>query len=296
MSILSILVDSIFFTDLKYIILWDDAIVDGATEAPLYLIELEKENELLELLFKKYDKGIATYFQSPYALETLQKYYSTFTYPQVEIEKDNFQKGIFGFYDPRILPNYLETLYTQDKVDEFFAGTALWLTPRVEDESLAHFAFRTKRGSFDSVSLTLENFINEENISLDFNNIFLPTIEDLAVYSQERTIDYTQIKFFDEMEKVIFIDKLFIQYKKNNYKVDNQINREKVNKLFNEAKSLDIETEAGIYKYILLSFLLDKPLATFSFYQKLLKDIDEETKIEIMDDYLSNKIKRGKII
>ena len=246
--------DKIFLTDLNHTILWDDEIIDDATETPLYLVELEQEDELVEELLNKHEKSIATYFQSPYGLEALQRYYSTFTYPKIELEEADFKKGIFGFYDPNILPNYLETLYNEEKTDEFFVGIALWLTPRVEDESLAHFEFRTKRGNFKSVSLVLENFLEEENIALNFDNISLPSVENLDNYVQNRVIDHRQIELFEKVEIETFVEAVFVEFEENKeaFMYDEMVLKAlSMNKFYPRAKELGFE----IYYFILLCCL-----------------------------------------
>jgi len=277
--------DKIFLTNLKHMTLWHDDIVDDTDETPLYLIELNKEDELLELLLKQYNKSIATYFQSPYDLETLQKYYSTFTYLQIEVERDDFRKGIFGFYDPKILPNYLETLYTQEKVDEFFAGIALWLIPTVEDESLAHLAFRTKRGSFESVSLLLENFLNEEDISLNFDNISLPTIENLELYVQPRVVDHEQIKLFKKIEVEKFVNAVFDEFKENNepFMQDEwKLRNLAITEFYGRGKELGLETEAGIYYYILHCCLNEKNFQNESIEDEIKSHKEEFKKINFL--------------
>jgi len=277
--------DKIFLTNLSHMTLWHDDIVDDTDETPLYLVELKKEDELLDLLLKKHEKGIATYFQTPYDLSRLQKYYSTFTYPQIEVEKDDFKKGIFGFYDPNILANYLETLYTDEKVDEFFAGIALWFTPKVEDETLAHLAYRTKRGGFESVSLMLQNFLDEENISLNFDNISLPTIENLEYYAQNRVIDNEQIKLFEKIEVEKFIDAVFEEFKENNepfMKNEWELRNLALTQFYPKAKGLGLSTEAGIYLYILLCCLNMEYANNQKVHSQIEKHVEEFKKINFL--------------
>ena len=288
--------DKILLTDLNHTTLWHNDIVDNTDETPLYLVELKKEDELLELLLNKHDKSIATYFQTPYDLETLQKYYSTFTYPQIEVEKDDLKKAIFGFYDPNILPNYLETLYSDEKVDEFFAGVAVWQTPKVEDEALAHLAFRTKRGGVESVSLLLEHFINEKSIVLDFDNISLPTIENLDLYVQERIIDHEQIKLFKKIEVEKFVDAVFNEFEDDSESfMKDEINLKHLSltQFYPEAKRLELETEAGVYFYILLCCLSKGSIDS----QKIKKQTelyDEEfQKINFLKEEIENYRKIG---
>ena len=193
--------EKILFSNLNHTDLWHEELFENEQEVPLYLIELEKENELLDHLLTQHKESIATYFISPYDIETLKRYYSVFTHVNIEVEADNFQKAIFGFYDPNILSNYIQTLYNQDKIDEFFAGIAMWLSPSIEKEGELYLAFRSKAGHIDDVSLQLEPLLEEEHPMLNFEDVSLPTLANLKEYAHEIYIDQKQLAVFEEMEK-----------------------------------------------------------------------------------------------
>ena len=280
--------EKILFSGLKHIDLWHEELFENELEVPLYLIELDKKNELLDYLLSQHTQSIATYFISPYSLETLQTYYSMFTYVNIEVEENNSNKGIFGFYDPNILSNYIQTLYNEEKVDEFFAGTALWLVPSVEKEDELYIAFRDKDGQIEDVNLQLSNLIEEETPMFDFNNISLPTLVNLEEYAHEVEIDYEQVQILDGFEKQKYLDEVFVRAKEDEYvfKNDEKTNREKANELFDEAKGLGVESEDGVYKYIIIALLANKPLKEFAFYGELGQVSNKDAKKEIVNETL----------
>jgi len=283
--------EKILFSQLNHTDLWHEELFENEQEVPLYLIELEKDNDLLDYLLSKHKESIATYFISPYSIETLQAYYSRFTHVNIEVEKENFQKGIFGFYDPNVLSNYIQTLYTQEKIDEFFIGAAMWLAPSVEKADELYIAYRTKEAAVEDVNLQLKHFIKEEHPMIDFDDVSLPTLANLEAYTHEVFIDQIQIAMFDEMEKMKFIDNIFKAYKEEGHQFyhPETFNKELALKLFDEAKSLNIVSEAGIYRYILLGLTVLKPMKELKLYHDIVNTENEESKIRIMDDFM-NKI------
>ena len=198
----------LLISNLDYLDLWHEKIEDNAEAVPLYLVELTKESELFTYLLNNHEEKLATYFISPYDIKNFQRYYSRFTYPRIEIEEDDFREGVFGFYDPTILKDYLQTLYTQEKVDEFFAGIAYCFTPSHEDEARLHMGWKDKNEKLDDVSLLLENFLEVKKPSLDFENVSLPDISNLNDYVEDRVIDNMQVKMFDDMTKTHLINKI----------------------------------------------------------------------------------------
>ena len=295
--------EKILFSNLNHTDLWHEELFENEQEVPLYLVELEKENELLDYLLNHHKESIATYFISPYDIDTLQSYYSMFTHVNIEIEADNFQKGIFGFYDPKILPNYIQTLYNQEKIDEFFAGIAMWLSPSVEKEDELYLAFRSKAGHIDDVSLQLEPLMEEEQPMLNFDDVSFPTIPDLETYVHEIYIDQKQLAVFEEMEKRKFVDKLFEAYQEDaeSFYRPESLNKEYALSLIDDAKKIGLESEGSIYRYVWLGLSITKPLNELSFYQKLLQTKEETTKIHLMDQLIEEikitqqrSIKHGK--
>jgi len=286
--------EKILFSGLNTVDLWHEELFENEQEVPLYLIELEKDNELLDYLLNNHKESIATYFISPYDIDTLQSYYSMFTHVNIEIEADDFQKGIFGFYDPNILSNYIQTLYNQEKISEFFAGVAMWLSPSVEKEDELYIAFRDKEGEVDDVSLDLTRLLEEENPSLNFDNVSLPTLANLEEYAHEVEIDSVQVKMFDDVEKTRFINGIFREYKAEGQILyhSEETNKELAFNLFDEAKSLNIVSEAGIYRYILIGLTVLEPMNKFDFFQDIVQAHDEDTKIEMMDKIMNDIINK----
>jgi hypothetical protein len=289
--------EKILFSELNHVDLWHEELFENEQEVPLYLIELEKENELLDYLLTQHTKSIATYFISPYSLETLQTYYSMFTHVNIEVEENNINKGIFGFYDPNILANYIQTLYTEEKIDEFFAGVAMWLSPSVDIETELYIAFRDKEGEVDDVTLDLSSLLQEENPSFNFDNASLPTLANLEAYAHEVTIEYVQVKMFDDVEKVKFIDDIFREYKAegHTFYYPEEFNKELAFNLFDEAQHLGFASEAGKYKYILLALLVSKPISELKIYNQLVLPSTEEQRIDMLDTLITNIIEKRRI-
>ena len=74
--------DKIVWSGLEYLDLWHDDLWEFEQEVPLFLIKLEKENELTDYLLNSTEKGSVSYCISPYRIEVLQRYYSFFTHPE----------------------------------------------------------------------------------------------------------------------------------------------------------------------------------------------------------------------
>jgi len=275
-------------SNLNYVDLWHSQIENNAEVVPLYLVELTKESEVFTYLLDNHEEKLATYFISPYDIKIFQRYYSRLTYPRIEIEEDDFREGVFGFYDPTILGDYVQTLYTQEKVDEFFAGIAYCFAPNFEDETNLYMGWRDKNGKLDDVTLLLENFLETKEPSLDFSNVSLPNIENLNEYVDDRVIDHMQVKMFDDMNLTFFIRRLFSEYETDEI-VINLNEEEKMKRayrLVNEAKKINIETQAGLYRYVLLGLALSEPTVEFEFYIDMKNSNSELEKIEIMDETL----------
>jgi len=281
--------ESVVLSGLSYVDLWHEEMFELEQQRPLYLVELQKNNPLIQQLLEAYDKSIATYFISPYRLETLKSYYSFFTYVQIEEMQEQYSEAIFGFYDPNILPNYIQTLYNQEKIDEFFAGIAMWLSPSVEKEDELYLAFRSKAGHIEDVNLQLQPLLEEEQPSFNFDDVAFPDTHYL--HAHEVYIDQKQLAVFDEMEKQKFVDKLFEEYRFKGYNFYMDEEKQKALKSYNEAQTLGFKTEGGYYKYILLSMLLPQPLSQFDLYHKLLELREEEDKIALLEQAI-NEVKQ----
>ena len=268
--------------------LWHEELWENELSYPLYLVELDKENELLDYLLRQHKESVATYFISPYSLETLQTYYNKFTHVSLEIEEDDFQKALFGFYDPNTLPNYIQTLYNENKIDEFFAGIGMWLSPSVEKEDELYIAFRDKNGQIDDVSLQISNLLKEKTPMLYFDNVSLPTLHELESYVHEVSIDQRQLQLLNDAQKVKFINAAFLKMKDDAYSFydDEVVNKKKAFDLFDEAKLMGIESDDGVYKYIVLGLLKRMPINKTSLYEKLLAVSDETIKLELLNKNL----------
>jgi len=282
--------EKLLFSDLKYVNLWDEDIEAQAQSVPLHLVALKKATDITTYLLENDEKSIATYFLSPYDLEELQAYYSSFTLPNIEDTKDDFKKGIFGFYDPNVLSNYLKTLYKQDKVDEFFAGIAVWFSPSAIKENEFYIAYRGTDATVKDATLLLSNIdIKEKPLMLNFANISVPNIPNIEAYKTERTIDYVQVQIFRELAKKSFLEALFKEYKEEGEVFRHPMDTctELASSMYDEAKEVHgIQTEGGIYRYILLGLTALKPLQELSIYHELQTLTQEWEKVKLLDELM----------
>jgi hypothetical protein len=140
--------EKMVFSELNYLDLWDAELVENEQETPLYLIELQEDDTLTAWLIENHDKGATVYLQSTYDIETIQAYYSGYTFPYVEMEAkgydDETPRGIFGFYDPLVFPRFMQTLYTQEKRERFFAGASLFFIPSATQKNLCELYYLNK--------------------------------------------------------------------------------------------------------------------------------------------------------
>ncbi|SFV62914.1 hypothetical protein MNB_SV-8-178 [hydrothermal vent metagenome] len=277
--------EKIPWSGLNHLDLWHEDLWEHELEVPLYLVELEEDNELTEYLLANKDKDLASYFISPYRLDVLQHYYNFFTYP--EIDKEGFEKygrkeatpkgkewsrkAYFGFYDATVLADYIQTLYTEEKIDEFFAGVAMWFVPSSTQESELYIAFRDKEGQVDDVNLDLNQLLEVEAPMLNFDTVSFPTIPNLEDYAHEVTLDLKQMELFEQRHRRKFIDNVFFWAKRDGWAFygEENANKQKAMMMFDEANALGIETESAVYRYIVCGLSLDKPLKETALYDEL---------------------------
>lgn len=290
--------EKIPWSGLDYLDLWHEDLWEFEQEVPLFLIKLEKENELTDYLLHSTEKGSVSYCISPYQLEVLQHYYNFFTYP--EIDKEGFKKygrneptpkGMewsrkvyFGAFASDTLPDYIETLYSEEKIDEFFAGVAMWLVPSSVQESELYIAFRDKEGQVDDVNLDLNQLLEIETPMLNFDTVSFPTIPNLEDYAHEVTLDLKQMELFEQRHRRKFIDNVFYWAQKEGYTFyhPKEFNKQRALELFSEANTLGLESEDAVYKYIIYALLVLKPMQETTVYQKLRQMPNEETKTALL--------------
>jgi len=280
--------EKMMFSGLNHVDLWHEEFWELEQERPLYLVELEKDNDLADYLLSQHKESIATYFISPYGLEALRAYYRMFTLVTLEEEVDTFEKVLFGFYDPSVLPDYIDSLYTQEKVEEFFMGTAMWLMPNIEKEEVLYLAFRDKEGNIEDVSIDLTPFENEPFPSLDFQNVSLPNIPNLEAYAHEIEIDFAQLQLLEKSDRKKFILEVIDEATQQQLidKSKKEIAVKKAHQLFDEANEIGIESEIGVYHYIACSFAVNRSLKETTLYEKLLQSPDVEAKEELLEKSL----------
>ena len=123
------------------------------------------------------------------------------------------------------------------------------------------------------------------------------TLANLEEYVHEVSIDYVQVKMFDDVEKTRFINGVFREYADKGYTFyhHNEFNKERAFTFFDEAKYLGFISEAGKYKYILLALLVSKPIAELEIYSQLVLPSTEEHKIDMLDTLITNIMEKRRI-
>jgi len=159
--------------------------------------------------------------------------------------------------------------------------------PQIEDGLYAHFSFKFPSERIENVSLSLNNFINEKDAHIDFNNILVPS--EAKVYPIDRNIDQLQVNMFDNIERTVFINKVLKEFEEDNIVFQPTEEGSVINahNLFKEANKLEIYTEIGVYRYVLIGLLLNEPCDTFQYYENLRKSNNEFEKIIILDENLA---------
>ena len=280
--------EKVMLSALPYASLWHETWFELEQERPLYLVEPKRGGDLLRQLIKSRDKSIATYFISPCNIETLQAYYSRFTYVEIEERPGEYEKAIFGFYDPNVLPNYIKTLYSEEKIEEFFAGAAVWLAPSAENEDGVYIAYRSKSGAIADINLRLKHFIEEESPMLDFDDVRVPAATNLDAYAHEVCIDNTQMKIFDTLQKERFAKEALNRYISQGYE-EIETTRpwiEKAAALLSRGGKDGIGDEGVLEHYILLGLLLKQPMHSYGFYKHLLRLPTQEERREYIQRLL----------
>jgi hypothetical protein len=288
------------FSGLNYVDIWHEELWNHEFEIPLSLVELEKDNDFTDYLLNQHEEQLAIYFISPYDLYTLQQYYSKFSYPLIYVDTEKF-KGeehiYFYFYKAGVLPEYISTLYNSEKIDEFFAGVALWFVPDAYEGREAYIAFRDKDGVVEDVNLHLALFQDEPYPMFDFDMVSFPSVSNLADYAHEVIIDETQLNLFKEQERLTFIENVFEWAEDDEYTFmrSKEQNTQRALQLFDESVNIGIESELGSYRYIVYGLLIPKPIQETPLFEELQKLSNEEDKLETLAQAIWNvtRLKRS---
>jgi len=255
---------------------------------PLYLIQLQKEDALTIWLIENHDKHAVTYFQSPYDLETLQAYYSRYTFPYVEMEakgyEDETPRGIFGFYDPKVLPDFIQSLYTREKKDAFFAGIAVCFSPDVEAIDTCYAYYLKKAGV---AYRTLD--MNQNNRPLDVTTLQEETLPYLS--SEEvPTLDAKQIEIFERLSHERFVREVVEDLHTQDLLKENiEISLPKALHIANYGQTLGIDSEANIVRFIQLGLSLPEPIEHYQKHKEFIalsKEDGQSKKRELLQTLL----------
>ena len=269
------------FSDLKFCNLWHEDIRGNTESIPLLLIECEKDNKItIDLVLD--NKEALIFFQSPYTIEELQDYYSRFTYPLIQFYGDDWQRGIFGCFDSKILSTYIESLYSEEKQQEFFSASRIWFRFDHKNEKIYSCCLRD--------SNTMETgFINlSEHIELLASNQIKTPIDHILDTSIEIKIDQRQVAYFQKKERDLYLLEV-LQEINNERQLDIDMEQQKyyAAALYAEAQRYGLETESGIYRYISLGLISNsQSLEPYDGIQTLAQLQTEKQKIDYMDQVL----------
>jgi len=269
--------------DGNYVTLWHKYFRDKVSLYPLYLVKLSKPSKILDYLNNHRDKDMVVYFQSTHELKELQEYYSSFTMPQIEKIKNKPKYGLFGFFDPFVFPSYVKTLYSKEKINEFFEPSLMWIIPLEFDISLYYI------GTNNKIKNIILKKSNKEEHTL---NIFYDKDKKL-IMKDIRKVDYQQVDIFKETQLDIFIDKLITEYKEHTtytfvHKYNNKLLKEKVYKYIKEGKKFKILSAGGLYRFVIIRFYYEEIGENKAFIKRLSLQEREQWKV------LDNEIKRIK--
>ena len=268
--------EKVMLSGLGYVDLWHEEFWELEQDRPLYLVELQKENNLTDYILSEHSNSVATYLISPYSLDALRAYYRMFTLVSLEEEPSKFERVLFGFYDPRVLPDYVDSLHNEAKVDEFFMGTAMWFMPNIDKADALYIAFRDKEGNVEDVSIDLKPLESEPFPSLNFETVSLPNIPNLEAYAHEVSIEYAQLQCMEEMDKKKFIEQVLAQAKKDDYhfKGEEKEYKQKALQALHEAEhivGIEAEDKKNLQRYVLFALLVTRPLKEWSLYGNLIE-------------------------
>jgi len=288
--------DKLIVSQSRFENLWHSSIVDDTNEVPLYLIELKEEDNLVNYLIENHSKNLVIYFQSPHSIEKLKEFYSSFTLLDIELEENEFKESLFGFYDPQVFSNYVKTLYCQEKVKEFFHPSITWFVPNSKKENECNLHYIN-----DNQEVKLLKLEIDEKSKSTFENLEIINLDKSANidFKERRKVDHKQILIFEQLEKERFVLLLLEEYKEDGYvfdSFDDEALKEFALKVYDEAHGIDIQinAEAGLYRYILISIILGKSINSIELYLELREDITLREKVKLLDDVLNLLIERMK--
>jgi hypothetical protein len=286
--------DKLIVSKSRFENLWHSSIVDDTNSVPLYLIELKEDDNLVNYLIEQHSKNLVIYFQSPYSMEKLREFYSSFTLLDIELEEDTFKESLFGFYDPLVFSNYVKTLYSQEKVEEFFQPSLAWFVPNSKKENECNMHYINDIEEVKSLKLEID-----EKSKSTFENLEIIDLNKSANidFKERREINHKQMLIFEQLEKEQFVSLLLEEYKEDGYVFDDfedETLKEFALKVYDEAHGINIRinTEAGLYRYILISILLGKSINSIELYLELRENITLKQKVELLDKVLNLLIER----
>jgi len=235
---------------------------ENPQKVPLYLIELKAEDALSIWLIENHNKHAVTYFQSAYDIEALQAYYSRFTFPYVEMEAkgydDETPRGIFGFYDPKVLPEYVQTLYTQEKREAFFSGIAVYFSPDTAHHERCHAYYLTDKGiAYRDLDVSRKHRpINQAAYETPLHTLESDTIP---------TLDKKQIAIFERLAHERFVKEVVEDlYVEGHLAQDVETLLPKALDIAAYAKTLGVDSQANMARLIQIGLHLPKPIEHYA--------------------------------
>lgn len=128
----------------EYCNLFEDMEAMELEEVSPYLVRLYKKDIFTEwVLDNVYGSDGAIFLQSNYDIESLQRHLRKYLYVSREIEhpdtkKPVIQEGVLAYYDPRVLPEWLESIDESTK-QSFLSVSECVYYEDMQNKSVLHF-------------------------------------------------------------------------------------------------------------------------------------------------------------
>jgi hypothetical protein len=268
-------------SEINEVNLWHEDIRAETDKVVLHLLQVSAHTENIDWILALPSEAVFIFF-SPYKKEAIQQYYSAFTHINLEESEGKSCKAIFGFFDPQIIANYVSTLYTEEKIQEFFAGIGVIASPIIEDSKNYYIAYRNTAGYVNAGEFALADI--DKTLNLTFGGILLPESESHLIAEPERHIDHHQYKLFQDIERDKYLELVYNELDEEPYvlKANPRENTQLVHKLYNEARDIEITSEGGVYHYLLLGLYIGSELKDSKLYEGLSVPPTESGKVNII--------------
>jgi hypothetical protein len=198
--------------------------------------------------------------------------------------EDETPRGIFGFYDPKVLPGFMQSLYIQEKREDFFAGMAVCFSPDVEETKICH-AYYLKQEGVAYRALDMHKKSRPLNITA-FQEESFPYL-----HSEEVPIlDARQIEIFEKLNYERFVKEVVEDLHTQDLLKENiEISLPKALHIANYAQTLGIDSQANMARFIQLGLSLPEPIEHYQKHKEFIalsKEDGQSKKRELLQTLL----------